>query len=317
MPFSLDDALSAGLTKSSLRGKSWRHLGAELYCWVGLNADAWMVLSAWKRLLPRNAVFAGKTAAWLLGLDYDPLNPIEVIVMSRSGVRSRPGLSVRHCEIHRADVAEVRGLATTTVHRTLFDLSLRLPPVDALVAIDAALRAELTDKESLGRYGELHAGRAGGRRLRSIAAFAEAAESPMETRLRWLLLRAGLPKPEVQFDLRDADGRFVARADLYYPRSRLVIEYDGANHRERLVEDNRRQNLIVNAGYRMLRFTAPDIRDQSDLVATRVRNALKADSAPVDTTRPNPLARKASFDTTRRNSGRGRWATRVREWLQV
>jgi len=74
-PFSLDDARRAGLTKSSLRGKSWHRLGAELYCWGGRPADPWMVLSAWQRHLPSGAVFAGKTAAWLFGLDLEPLNP--------------------------------------------------------------------------------------------------------------------------------------------------------------------------------------------------------------------------------------------------
>jgi very-short-patch-repair endonuclease len=233
-----------------------------------------MVLSAWQLQLPPDAVFAGKTAAWLFGLDLDPLNPIELIVPSRSGVRSRPGLNVRRCDIPRCDVVKVRGLTTTMVHRTLFDLCLRLPAVEALVAIDAAVRARLTDKKSLGRYAELAKGRAGARRLRSLAAFAEPAESPMETRLRWLLLQAGLPLPEVQSDLRDGEGRFVGRADLYYPTSRLAIEYDGSNHRERLVEDNRRQNLLINAGFRMLRFTGADIKNQPDLVAAQVRDAL-------------------------------------------
>ena len=104
----------------------------------------------------------------------------------------------------------------------------------------------------------------------------------METRLRWLLLEAGLPKPEVQRNLHDASGRFVGRADLYYPAARLVIEYDGTNHRDRLIEDNRRQNLMVRAGYRLLRFTAADVlqrpagvvalvRDQVLLLADRVR----------------------------------------------
>ena len=96
----------------------------------------------------------------------------------------------------------------------------------------------------------------------------------METRLRWLLLRAGLPTPEVQTDLRDADGRLIGRADLYYPAARLVVEYDGANHRERLVEDNRRQNLLMDAGYALLRFTAADINRQPEVVETLVRRAL-------------------------------------------
>ncbi len=96
----------------------------------------------------------------------------------------------------------------------------------------------------------------------------------METRLRWLLLEARLPRPEVQTDLCDASGRFVGRADLYYPQARLVIEYDGSNHRDRLVEDNRRQNALVNAGFRLLRFTAADLKLRQDAVTGQVRSAL-------------------------------------------
>ncbi|HEX2647987.1 MAG TPA: DUF559 domain-containing protein, partial [Candidatus Dormibacteraeota bacterium] len=60
-------------------------------------------------------------------------------------------------------------------------------------------------------------------------------------------------------------------ADLYYPSARLVIEYDGANHRERMVEDNRRQNSLIDAGYRVLRFTAAD---RPEAITTLVRRAV-------------------------------------------
>ena len=96
----------------------------------------------------------------------------------------------------------------------------------------------------------------------------------METRLRWLLIQRGLPPPEVQANLRGSNDRFVGRADLYYPAARLVIEYDGGNHRDRLVEDDRRQNLIVNAGFRLLRYTAADIYNRPDVVEAQVRTAL-------------------------------------------
>ena len=97
----------------------------------------------------------------------------------------------------------------------------------------------------------------------------------METRLRWLLLQAGLPRPQVQTALHDSAGRFVGRADLYYPEARLVIEYDGVNHRERLVEDNRRQNLLMNAGFRLLRFTAADLHQRPEIIKALVGQALR------------------------------------------
>ncbi len=95
----------------------------------------------------------------------------------------------------------------------------------------------------------------------------------METRLRCLLVQTRLPRPSVQVDLHDDAGGFLGRADLFYPAARLVIEYGGTNHRERLVEDNRRQNLLVTAGYTLLRFTAPDL-ERPEFVTSQVRRAL-------------------------------------------
>ena len=66
----------------------------------------------------------------------------------------------------------------------------------------------------------------------------------------------------------------LGRADLYYPAARLVLEYDGGNHRDRLVQDDRRQNLLVNAGFRLLRFTAGDIHNRPEVVESQVRGAL-------------------------------------------
>jgi very-short-patch-repair endonuclease len=198
-----------------------------------------------------------------LGLDFNAIEPVEIVVPPRSGVRSRPGLSVRHCKIPASDAITVRGLHTTTLDRTLRDLSIRWPAVEVLVAMDMALARGLTLDRCVGT-----------RKLRSLAAMAAPAESPMETRLRWLLIRPGLPRPEVQVNLRDSENRFVARADLYYRSARLVVEYDGGNHRDRLVEDDRRQNLIVNSGFRLLRFTAADIYNRPEVTAVQVRGAL-------------------------------------------
>jgi hypothetical protein len=57
-------------------------------------------------------------------------------------------------------------------------------------------------------------------------------DSPMETRLRMLIVLAGLPEPEVNLKLRDRDGNVVVRLDLAYPHLRLAIEYEGRQHVE-------------------------------------------------------------------------------------
>lgn len=250
-PFSLEEARAAGLTRRALQGRSWRRIGRALYTWRKLEEDPWRLLVAWRQLLPPDAVFAGFTAAWLHRLDVDPCHPIEIVVSPGSGVRSRSGLIVRRSRL--GEVVSVRGLRATSVQRTFHDLRRQLPPVEFLVLADAALRLHL------GLFDHL----------------AAPAESPMETRLRWLLLQAGLPRPQVQTALHDSAGRFVGRADLYYPEARLVIEYDGVNHRERLVEDNRRQNLLMNAGFRLLRFTAADLHQRPEIIKALVGQALR------------------------------------------
>jgi very-short-patch-repair endonuclease len=87
---------------------------------------------------------------------------------------------------------------------------------------------------------------------------------------------AGLPRPQVQVSLSSGAGRLIGRADLYYPAARLVIEYDGATHRDSLAADNRRQNRLIEAGYRVLRFSAADVFRDGSAVVAMIRQAVCA-----------------------------------------
>jgi very-short-patch-repair endonuclease len=96
----------------------------------------------------------------------------------------------------------------------------------------------------------------------------------METRLRMLIVLAGLPRPQAQAPIRNRYFRVIARLDLYYPQEKLGLEYDGDTHKDSLAADNRRQNLLIGAGIRLLRFTARDIYNAPELVVSQVRTAL-------------------------------------------
>ena len=222
---------------------------------------------------PVEKVVVGASAARMRGLDLGR-DYQEIAVPPSSGVRSRRGLVVRHVVFPADDVVNIRDVRVTTLHRTLRDLCVSEPAVDALIAIDMALHLRRTTKQGLEEYACCVAGLPGAKRLRRLVGLAAHAESPMETRLRWLLISARLPRPEVQADLHDSSGRFVGRADLFYRDARLVIEFDGGNHRERLVADNRRQNLLLNAGYRLLRFTSADVFQRPEVVAGQVRGSI-------------------------------------------
>jgi very-short-patch-repair endonuclease len=200
------------------------------------------------------------TAAWLHGLNVTSFEPIETILV---------GFDDR-------DVVVRRGFRTTSLVRTIFDLSWKLPLVEAVVVADLAFHAKLVKRTQLSEFIESQAGRKGVRKARRVLELAESgAESQMETRLRMLLVLNGLPRPELQVTIRDEEGSPLGRPDLYYRKQRLGVEYDGETHRASLVEDNRRQNRLLMSGVRLLRFTAADVLRRPDSVLAQVRDMLR------------------------------------------
>ena len=276
-PFTLADARRAGLTRWQLEGASWRRLGRGTYSWAGIAETPEHRLAAVCRRLPLTHAFSGLTAAWLHGLDVEPCDPIEVTIPKRAGVSARSGVVVRRSELGASEIVKLRGLRATSITRTLKDLCDRLSLTEAVVLADAALHSSLVSVKALNASVRAYARLPGVVTLREVVSHADpAAESPMETRLRMLLVLAGLPRPEAQVAVHDRLGRFVGRPDLFYRDCRLGLEYDGGTHRLSLAEDNRRQNRLLDAGVNLLRFTAIDIFKNPDEVVGLVRARLGA-----------------------------------------
>ncbi|MFP5370904.1 MAG: endonuclease domain-containing protein, partial [Actinomycetes bacterium] len=103
------------------------------------------------------------------------------------------------------------------------------------------------------------------------------AESPMESVLRWLLHDAGLPRPVLQHPIRNVGGALLGRADLAWPDRKVLVEFDGDVHRERhvFVNDVRRQNALIAAGWVVLRFTSADVLGRPGEVIADIRRALR------------------------------------------
>ena len=78
---------------------------------------------------------------------------------------------------------------------------------------------------------ELYRGQGKQAASKAILLVRQGAESRPETLLRLAIMDAGLPEPEVNPDIRNASGRFVGRGDLVYQRWRVIVEYDGEQHR--------------------------------------------------------------------------------------
>lgn len=202
-------------------------VGASLPDTLDLRAAALALLT------PPDAVACRRTAAWLHGVDANAVNahlvpPVpEVVVPAGRAATRRDGVHGYSALLAPDDVTAVGGVAVTTPLRTAVDCARWLPPDDAVAAVDALLHVGLVDLDELraavGRLfrvpGKLQAVR--------VVAVAEAkAESPMESRMRWRIVSAGLPRPVAQFEVRDGDVvRY--RLDLAYPDRLLAIEYDG------------------------------------------------------------------------------------------
>lgn len=124
-----------------------------------------------------------------------------------------------------------------------------------------------------------------GPRLRSLAAYLWAGPGAVlggysaATRRpsSWVArARRGTPRPVTQHPVVDDDRR-VLWLDLAYPEQRLGLEYDGGDHfatPEAARADARRHTRLVAAGWRVLRYTAEDMRNASDRIVAEVRSAL-------------------------------------------
>ncbi|MGB4135176.1 MAG: hypothetical protein WA971_01345 [Microbacterium sp.] len=149
---------------------------------------------------------------------------------------------------------------------------------DLIIAADHLIlpRRRLLTAADLRREVE-EAGEAAGRLLsRALAEARTGAESPEETRLRLLLVRSGLPEPEVNLDVFDG-GSFVGRLDLAFPRYRVGVEYDGRVHAEndrQFARDADRWDAIRAAGWQHVRILSHHLRPNPQVALDKTTRAL-------------------------------------------
>ena len=263
VPFRGSEAVAAGrLTKAMLRGPRFRRLFPDVYVAAEAEDSAVLRARAGFLLVERcGGVAAGWAAAELLGRSCGPRNaPAEVLVPGH--VRAHAGLVVHRGTTGPGEVWRDGGWAATSPLRTAWDLARRLDLVEAVVAVDALARRKRRQPApfvpgDLLRLREARPGARGSARLDRVVALADArAESPMETRMRLLLVLAGLPAPAVQHEIRTRDGRRV-RFDLAYPEALLAIEYDGDEHDDTL--DRQRDARTAQLGWHTLRLLGADV----------------------------------------------------------
>ena len=184
-------------------------------------------------------------------------------------------------------------IPTTTVERTIFDLASVCTSFTVELAIDNALRRELTSLDKLAimlrRVGSR--GRKGTAIIRGLLVERDPAYTPTESERELMLVRLlrqhGLPEPERQFSIRDGEGNFIARPDLVYRDLKIAMEYDSYERhvgKHALVRDSRRRNAAAELGWIVLVATAEDVRyGNGNVFARDVRMARQSREAALRT----------------------------------
>ena len=225
-----------------------------------------------------NAVAVATRSAKANAPDTDPpdIAPLDLIVPP--GCRAPRGRGVQgHTGLLPGDAeTSAAGLLVVRAPVVWGQLAVALSLTELVVLGDACLRQGLATVTALEAVASGQRPRRGMRRMRQALSLLDArAESPMESRLRVLMILGGLPAPEVNRDVV-VDGQWLARPDLCYPDLRIAIEYEGDHHRtdrRQWRSDKRRRRLLEDAGWMVIEVTADDVFGHPDELLERISRA--------------------------------------------
>ena len=277
-PFSRAEARAAGLTPEMLLTKRYHKVFWDSYVLREVKITPLVRAQAVLKLVPAGSHISHQTAAELWGATVPPDGDTHVWTPSARGRQVRQGVRT-HYGNAPARTTLRRGLPVSTPEQTFLDLAAGgMTLVDLVVVADGMIKAGHTTPERLLAAATEWRGR-GCRVARRAAGLArEGVDSPTETRLRLLLVLAGLPEPRVNLLLRARDGSWRRRYDLAYEHLRLVVEYDGRQHANdtgQWLTDIHRREELDRMRWRLVVVTKEGLYDDPLQTLIRVRDALR------------------------------------------
>lgn len=284
--FSVRDAVASGRSRFALR-----HVGMRMpYSGVRSTAppappdDLRARVAEYAPRLREGQFFSHETALGLLGVPLPPFPRLPGIHVSAHRPRREPRIGgVRGHRLQTRDAATAHTPEGWPVEDPVraWRQCATLWRIDDLVAAADFLLTELrprVDADDL-RAEIDRMGDSGGKALaRALALSRHGPRSAAETRLRLLLVRNGLPEPEISWVLRDTEDRFVAELDLAYPRWKVGAEYDGRVHAEdmrQFARDADRWDAIRASGWEHVRILFHHMRSDGAPAIRKVREALE------------------------------------------
>ncbi|WP_099021470.1 hypothetical protein [Mycolicibacterium palauense] len=280
LPFVGSDALDRGhvANKHQLRTR-YRALFPDVYLTSAVPVPTLRqrTMAAWL-WSGSSGVVAGLAAAALHGSKWvDDDEPIELVCRN---ARTPAGLVARRDTLAPGEVTRLGRMHVTTPERTAFDLARLRAEADAVARLDALCNATGLTVAGVRNLARNHRGVRGIRRVGPVLDLVDpGAQSPRETWLRLLLLRAGFPSPRTQLPVFHGGGRRPRYyLDLAWEEVMVAAEYDGDQHRadrERYGADIKRLEALTAMGWTMIRVVSGD--RPADIV-DRVRAAWAARS---------------------------------------
>jgi hypothetical protein len=294
-PFSSAEAHAAGLSRKVLRRMvregTLRLVLKGAYVDAAAEDTLGVRAAAAAKVVPAGSVVCDRTAAWLHGADIlGPegrltVPPLDLFRLAGGSRVRRPECTGGTRTLCEDDVMRLRGVLVTTPLRTALDLGRFLPRANAMAAIDALTRAGGLTKTDLQRELPRFRGQRGVVQLRTLTPLTDPrSESPAESVVRLQIVDAGLPIPEVQWEVRAPGGFSVYRLDLAYPALRLAIEYDGEEFHTAEADrrhDERRRARLRRMGWTIIVLRKEQVYSAYPQTGDIVRAAIEAATAAV------------------------------------
>ena len=282
-PFTLAQSRAAGVPDAVLRGKRFRPLFHRVYASADLPDGPGLRIAGALLAAPPGSFAVLTSAAHLLGLP-------EISSSERPQVGLPPAF--RKPRTHGIDwhpygrepsLTRAGGLLATDPVSTFLDVAAHRRFVDAVIIGDALSRRGLVSCEELMAAAAQVRGRAGLRASRAAAYVRPRVDSPMETRLRLLIVFAGLPEPVTNRDVYSPQGWWLARPDLSWPQVKVSVEYDGAHHfasDQQRRSDNRRRTRMSDHGWLEIVAMSDDCFVEPWRLLERIRRVLAERALP-------------------------------------
>lgn len=260
--FTLAAAHAAGVSQKRARANDLEIPFRGVRAVAGPEDGAHRLVRAYAARMPTGQFFSHITAAQLLGFPLSlrvSLGAALHVSTVAPGRAPRMNGVIGHTFSVRPELWVVDGLAVTSPLTTWCDLASTLE-LDDLIAAGDYLLGTLRPTATLSELTDAVASRAGQRgthRLRQALLWVRPrVESRQETRLRLLIVRAGFPEPETNVYIPLRPGRKRVRGDLVYLEYRVLVEYDGEQHRTdnaQYTRDLERLDDVMADGWRVIR----------------------------------------------------------------